>query len=164
MGGPHWDELKQWDFCYPSMSRADAEALVSADDGVDFLVRHCSRVHCVAATSRAPDGAVLSAAWFMDPDTRQVCAGSFSHEGPPWFADPVDAMLAHAERCSSRFRQCLWASVRRRIAEVSVALQTLELPALLTLGIVDELVYGADRLPIHLRYKVICSVKHFESQ
>lgn len=61
-----------------------------------------------------------------------------------------------------------WLGARQTLCTVSIALQSRELPALLTLMIGDQLVVGGDVddafLPIHVRYGIVCAVKHFKER
>jgi len=53
---------------------------------------------------------------------------------------------------------------RDRIVEICIALQSLELPALVTLMIVDELLPLAHIIQMHLKWHPIVTVKHFKER
>lgn len=62
-----------------------------------------------------------------------------------------------------------WLEVRQVVVTVALGLQSLELPALITLAIADELIAetnadAVEFLPIHVRYGIVCAVKHFNEK
>ncbi len=73
-----------------------------------------------------------------------------------------------AEECASRVDEILAATthigfVRERATEICVALQDLELPAFVTLTILDEAVHE-NSIRMWAKWELITAVKHFHEQ
>jgi hypothetical protein len=79
------------------------------------------------------------------------------------FTSALDAMLAVGCR-SEWILRYVWRHCRERMSMICVALQILDLPALVTLQIVDCAVQRADDLcPMAIKWRLITTVKHFHS-
>jgi hypothetical protein len=81
---------------------------------------------------------------------------------------PFDFNYESAEKCARRVNEILVATthigmIRARATEICVALQDLELPAFVTLAIIDEAVHE-NSIRMWAKWELITAVKHFRQR
>jgi hypothetical protein len=102
---------------------------------------------CMAACSSSTQATLLFAAGAREPENARL----------KWRRADLSAGIPAAERRLMRARLYL---IRARATEICFAMQTLQLPALLTLMLIDEACPLASAVPMHLKWKLITAVKH----
>jgi ankyrin repeat protein len=111
------------------------------DNDVALLIAHGADVDVVPRSDNPRITALLCAAgWHPDPAVDVV--------------DPVEF---------ARALQLFQSLMRGRVVEMCVGLQSLRLPALVTLSIVDELMPWARRVRMAAKWELIVKVKHFKN-
>ncbi len=81
---------------------------------------------------------------------------------------PFEATTDSAEQCARRVNEILAATthigmIRERATEICVALQDLELPAFVTLTIIDEAVHE-NSIRMWAKWELITAVKHYRDR
>lgn len=102
---------------------------------------------CIAACNSSAQATLLFAAGAREPESGRC----------RWRRADLIAGIPAAERRLTRARLYL---VRARATEICFAMQSLQLPALLTLMLIDEACPLASAVPMHLKWKLITTVKH----
>lgn len=80
------------------------------------------------------------------------------HSGGEWSSDNVRPMLPAIFEATTH----VWGVLRERAVVVAVGLQDLELPALVTLEILDAAFPNA--VPMHLKWDLVTAVKHWHQR
>jgi hypothetical protein len=81
---------------------------------------------------------------------------------------PFDGTAASAKQCARRVNEILAATthigfIRERATEICIGLQDLELPAFVTLTIIDEAVHE-NSIRMWAKWELITAVKHFRDR
>jgi hypothetical protein len=87
---------------------------------------------------------------------------------PPIAGLPFQYSNASAEQCARRVKEIIAATthigmIRERAAEICIGLQSLELPAFVTLTIIDEAVHE-NSIRMWAKWELITAVKHFRDR
>jgi hypothetical protein len=160
-------------------SRFETEAVVRRGHA-PFLVRDSSTKDTCAVYIRLPTQIPVQMGMQSHNEILTITRQSNLRDGVSFsishanvtttFASPIDAMLAafSVRNIHGVLRGVIefhiWFRLRPQMAAVCIALQPLDLPALVTLAIVDELFKRSSLFTMALKWRVITTIKHHHSQ
>jgi hypothetical protein len=97
-----------------------------------------------------------------DPRFQAYAIAAMAHE-MPHLVNPVllqSPLVVTAERHLQRER---FLRVKERAIQIGIGLQSLQLPALITLYILDELLINMKLVPFHIKWQLVTTIKHFKN-
>src|SRR3990172_187862 len=98
-----------------------------------------------------------------DPHERVFCHFASDCISPDYRAESIKYYMQLVE-CNKRdIKDIRMATLWRRGAEACFGLAALNLPAFVTLAIIEEMNYAILALPMHVKWYVICAIKHFHT-
>jgi hypothetical protein len=97
-----------------------------------------------------------------------ACLQLYGNPLPTIAGLPLDGTVESAQHCARRVNEIIAAMthigfIRKRATEICIGLQDLELPAFVTLQIIDEAVHE-NSIRMWAKWELITAVKHFRDR